>query len=319
MHRRAFPEKGSDPFSIGKRDLTPFRLLLLLPIGLLLAGADVYRSVDEHGNVQFTDHPGANAVRLNARLPIPEPGAMVDLQVDRTPTGADVYASNRIGGPVEIELKLSDANNIDTLPTLPVRQILPAGNGRVLVTRIGIIAPEQPAGYGLALAAIPGDPHSEAHAVNYSLPLNDNSGWQIGQGFHGGFSHHDEQNLYALDLVVPEGTAVLAARAGVVMQTESGFDRAGLSAEKFGDRANLIRIVHDDGSMAVYAHLKENGVLVRVGQRVELGQQIGITGNTGYSSGPHLHFCLQVNRGMRLVSIPFRMVGPNGYLPLPAN
>ena len=59
-----------------------------------------------------------------------------------------------------------------------------------------------------------------------------------------------------------------------------------------------------------------NGVFVQVGERVGFGQQIGLSGNTGYSSGPHLHFCVQVNRGMLLTSIPFRMVGPNGYLPL---
>jgi len=302
----------------------PFRLkflpilLLLLPATALLAGADVYRSVDEHGNVQFTDHPGVNAVRLNAKLPVPEPGAIAALQVERSATGADIYVSNQIGGPIEIELKLSEASNIETLPALPLRQVLPASQRRVLVSRIRIIEPEQPAGYGLSLAAMPGDPGGEARAINYSLPLAERSGWQIGQGFHGGFSHHDEQNLYAVDLVVAEGTPVLAARAGVVMQTESGYDRAGLNADKYADRANLVRIVHDDGSMAIYAHLQENGVYVRVGQRVELGQQIGLTGNTGFSSGPHLHFCIQVNRGMRLVSVPFRMVGPNGYLPLPA-
>jgi murein DD-endopeptidase MepM/ murein hydrolase activator NlpD len=57
-------------------------------------------------------------------------------------------------------------------------------------------------------------------------------------------------------------------------------------------------------------------VYVRVGERVGVGQQIGASGNTGYSSGPHLHFAVQVNRGMRLASIPFRMVGPDGFLGL---
>ncbi|MBC7989060.1 MAG: M23 family metallopeptidase, partial [Luteimonas sp.] len=107
------------------------------------------------------------------------------------------------------------------------------------------------------------------------------------------------------------------ARGGIVMQTESGFGSAGLNKKRFSARANVIRILHDDGSMGVYAHLKANGVYVQVGDRVGIGQQIALSGNTGYSSGPHLHFCLQVNRGMRLVSIPFRMVGDRGYLPLP--
>jgi murein DD-endopeptidase MepM/ murein hydrolase activator NlpD len=100
------------------------------------------------------------------------------------------------------------------------------------------------------------------------------------------------------------------------MQVESDFDKAGLDLEKYGGRANYVRILHDDGTMALYAHLREEGVLVRVGQRVRAGQRIGLSGNTGFTSGPHLHFALQVNRGMRLVSVPFRMIGPDGYLSL---
>ena len=66
--------------------------------------------------------------------------------------------------------------------------------------------------------------------------------------------------------------------------------------------------------MAVYAHLQPEGVQVRAGQRVRKGQRIGLSGNTGFTSGPHLHFAVQVNRDMRLVSIPFRMFGPRGIL-----
>ena len=75
-----------------------------------------------------------------------------------------------------------------------------------------------------------------------------------------------------------------------------------------------MRILHDDGTMAMYAHLKPEGVLVRIGQRVHAGQPIGLSGNTGFTTGPHLHFAVQVNRGMRLESVPFRMNGPQGPL-----
>jgi murein DD-endopeptidase MepM/ murein hydrolase activator NlpD len=173
------------------------------------------------------------------------------------------------------------------------------------------------ASYAVDMSALPGDPHAMPADVVYALPMDENSNWQVGQGFHGGFSHTDEQNLYAVDLVVPTGTPVLAARDGVVMQVESAFDRSGLNKQKFAERANVVRILHDDGTMAVYAHLQENAVYVRVGDHVGVGQQIALSGNTGYSSGPHLHFCVQVNTGMRLVSIPFRMVTSRGYLPLP--
>ncbi len=107
---------------------------------------------------------------------------------------------------------------------------------------------------------------------------------------------------------------MLCARDGVVMQVESDFDKAGLNLEKFGGRANFVRILHDDGTMALYAHLQEGGVLVHVGQRVLAGQQIGLSGNTGFTTGPHLHFAVQVNRGMQLESIAFRMRGPAGAL-----
>ncbi len=93
------------------------------------------------------------------------------------------------------------------------------------------------------------------------------------------------------------------------MQVESDFSKAGLTRDRYRGRANFVRILHDDGSMALYAHLKSGGVLVRVGQQVQAAQQIGLSGNTGFTTGPHLHFALQVNRGMRLVSIPFRMRG----------
>lgn len=66
--------------------------------------------------------------------------------------------------------------------------------------------------------------------------------------------------------------------------------------------------------MAVYAHLQANGVLVRSGQRVEAGQRIGVSGNTGYSTAPHLHFVVQANTGMQLRSIPVRIVAPQGEL-----
>jgi murein DD-endopeptidase MepM/ murein hydrolase activator NlpD len=98
------------------------------------------------------------------------------------------------------------------------------------------------------------------------------------------------------------------------MQVESDFDKAGLDLEKYGGRANYVRILHADGTMGLYAHLEEGGVLVQVGQHVRAGQEIGLSGNTGFTTGPHLHFAVQVNRGMRLESIPFRMNGPLGAL-----
>ena len=58
--------------------------------------------------------------------------------------------------------------------------------------------------------------------------------------------------------------------------------------------------------MAVYAHLALETAQVYPGLKVYAGQLIGYSGNTGFSSGPHLHFAVQLNKGMELVSIPFK-------------
>ncbi|MCW0463310.1 hypothetical protein NB705_000383 [Xanthomonas sacchari] len=106
---------------------------------------------------------------------------------------------------------------------------------------------------------------------------------------------------------------MLAARAGVVMEVRDDFRESGTDP-RLGQAANLVRVVHADGSMAIYAHLAPGGVQVRVGQAVQRGDRLGLSGNTGLSSGPHLHFAVQLNRGLRLESVPFRMAGPLGEL-----
>lgn len=221
------------------------------------------------------------------------------------------YAQNRLQGPVQIELSAIAPGGLSSEPALPLRQLLPAG-ARVLLARLRAHSPQ--ARQELRLEGTPGEPHRMARDVVYSLPVEE-SRFALGQGFHGGYSHGDEANRYAVDLIVAEGTPVLAARPGVVMQAASGFTEGGTDRSLAG-RANLVRILHDDGSMALYAHLQEGGVLVRAGDTVSLGQVIGRAGSTGFSSGPHLHFAVQVNGGMRLVSIPFRMIGPDGFLHL---
>ncbi len=290
---------------------------LVLGIAAGPARGDVYKWVDAQGNVHYTDRnsAGAGARKLEVTTAPTDPTTLADLEIVRNGSGSDVYVNNRLGGPLEVNVGLTEATNVMALPELPITQLVPA-RGRVLISRIEPGA-GQVASYAVGMTAMPGDPTASPDSTVYALPFDEDSGWEIGQAFHGGFSHSDEQNRYAVDLIIREGTPILAARDGVVMQVESAFDRAGLNKKKYAERANVVRVLHDDGSMGVYAHLKENGVYVRVGQRVTIGQQIAASGNTGYSSGPHLHFCVQVNRGMRLVSIPFRMVSGAGFLPLP--
>ena len=117
---------------------------------------------------------------------------------------------------------------------------------------------------------------------------------------------------YAVDIAMPVGTTILAAMDGVVMDIEEDFNEGGVDKEKYVEKANHVRILHQDGTMAVYAHLDLASVVVRAGARVKAGQRIARSGNTGFSSGPHLHFVVQQNVGLNLVSIPFQFQAEDG-------
>lgn len=297
-----------------RRGWTCLAAALLLAVSGISGAGNVYRWTDSKGVVHFGDRPpeGARARDISVIPVRAEPGAMARLRVETQGAQYLAYADNALQGPIEVLLTVDSEVALASDPALPARASVPA-RGSVLVARIEAAQPGRGGQFRLGLQAVPGDPSAKPRDIEYGYPLQ-TSELRIGQGYGGSFSHTDPQNRYAIDLAAPIGTTVVAARDGVVMQVESDFDQAGLNREKFGGRANFVRILHGDGTMAVYAHLKSGGALARVGQRVRRGQVIGLSGNTGFSGGPHLHFAVQVNRGMRLESIPFKMFGPQGIL-----
>lgn len=232
--------------------------------------------------------------------------AVARLRIVAVDGGFEAWADNLLPGPVEVRLDTAGGARPQALPALPTRAGIPA-HGSVLLSRLRP-PPAREGRMQLRLNGVPGSSNAKPRDVAYLLPLQ-LAAARIDQGFDGAFSHADDENRYALDFAAPVGTPVLAARAGIVLQVETGYRAHGLDYAHDAARANFIRILHDDGSMALYGHLAPDGAQVVVGQRVELGQRIGTSGNTGYSSAPHLHFVVQVNRGGKLVSIVFRMQG----------
>lgn len=275
--------------------------------------AKIYRWTDRSGITHYGDHvPDAPSSQVHT-IPVEgEPSAIARLRIENDGDRFLAFADNRLSGPIEVQLDFSRSDNVIGNPVLPARATV-AARGSALVAVLSSADPDRGFDFELQMESLPGDPGARPRDVDYLLPLQQQQ-FRIDQGYGGHFSHRDGQNRYAVDFAADIGTPVLAARDGVVMQVESDFDKAGLNLERYGGRANFVRILHDDGTMTLYAHLKSEGALVRVGQRVRAGQQIGLSGNTGFTTGPHLHFAVQVNRGMKLESIPFRMVGPQGPL-----
>ncbi|TDK24442.1 M23 family peptidase [Luteimonas aestuarii] len=282
-------------------------LALLVPASADAQSGRIYRWSDLNGSTRYSDRTEGHATQGGiAEIPIRvEPAAVARLRFEHRDGRHLAWIDNTLGGPIEVMVHAVPGTTPASDPPLPARATVPSGQGVV----VAVLAQAT----GLRVEAIPGSPSAQPRDVEYGYPLG-TAALRITQAWGGRHSHADAGNRHAVDFAAPLGTTVLAARDGVVMQTEGSFDDAAPDDPDALERANFIRVLHHDGTMALYAHLQPGGVHVRVGQRVRRGQAIGLSGNTGRSTAPHLHFVVQANRGMRLESVPFRMFGPRGIL-----
>ncbi|WP_331773826.1 M23 family metallopeptidase [Sulfurospirillum sp. 1612] len=153
-------------------------------------------------------------------------------------------------------------------------------------------------------------------AYHYRLPYRAGSRQMVTQGFNGTFTHFGASQ-YAVDFNLKEGTGVYAARAGRVIEVKSDSNKGGPNRSFLKD-ANHIVIEHHDGTFALYAHLKQHGVVVRLGEQVRAGELIGYSGKTGYARGPHLHFVVyRIVNGNKIESLPIQFVTLHGILKKP--
>lgn len=151
---------------------------------------------------------------------------------------------------------------------------------------------------------LPSTKHVEDY--EYALPYPKGKKYRIVQGFNGKFTHNSKKSRYAIDFNLNIGDTICAAREGIVVRTRDRFKEHG--GKSLIDKANLITILHDDGTLAQYVHLDYQGVLVEPGEQVKKGQPIGISGYTGFARGAHLHFVVREAQD-RSVPIYFESMG----------
>ena len=288
------------------------RILLLIGLPLLASPAlalTIYKYTDANGVVTYSDQaaPGAQVFVFRDRM-VEKLDTQVKLETRKHDAGETLLVRNDLFAPVDIELKLENVENAVGAPTKPIRWVLPPRSQ----IRLATLAPRdasKPLKYTPKLRHALGDPRLIPKPYKYPLPWRGGP-FRLTQGANGQYSHFTPKGRYAVDIAMPEGTPIVAARGGMVVKIEN--EQSGRGNNPAG---NFVRILHDDGTMGVYLHLMKGSVAVREGQRIETGTRIARSGNTGNSTGPHLHFVVQRNVGLAIESIPFDFSQPVNSLP----
>lgn len=294
---------------------TRLALICLALLSTPATAVTVYKYIDDKGVVTYSDQAqaGAQVLVFNQRKvaraePIKQLEQGVKLEKRPHPAGEALLLHNNLYAPVEIELRLDNQVNIRDAVQQPIRKLI-APRSSITVLTLAAQDPAQKVQYTPQLRYVLGDPSMLPTRSEYPLPWRGGP-FRLTQGANGKYSHFTAKSRYALDIAMPEGTPIVAARAGVVVKMDN--QQVGRGSHPAG---NFVRVLHDDGTMGVYLHLQQGSVAVVVGERVEQGALLARSGNTGNSTGPHLHFVVQRNIGWAVESIPFDFTQPVDALP----
>lgn len=211
---------------------------------------------------------------------------------------------------VTLEMTLTNLAVSDTLPyTLTLR-----GKERKKVLELSVIDKSKPGRFESRYYYKIGNMYAEHDTTYiYQLPYKVGSSHKVVQSYFGRVSH-DESSHYAVDFGMKEGTPVCAAREGVVVGVHESSEEGGPN-EKYEKLTNYVLIRHSDLTIGGYYHLKNDGVLVRIGEKVERGRVIGYSGKTGFTFGPHLHFeVFKAIDGKRNQSFPIKFRTQQGII-----
>jgi len=259
------------------------------------------------------------AVCLSFLHPFPTPLAaqslasdFIKIEVKRKKREFEVYLKNLMPFDVTVTLDMSLRHLVAT-DSLPFTDTFKGKEKRKI---LNLLMPRgnESGSYQSRYNYTIGNRYAE-HDTNYvyQLPYQIGHAYPVVQSYRGVVSH-DENSIYAIDFGMAVGTEVCAAREGVVVGLYQKSDRGGPN-ESFNKSANYVLIRHADLTFGGYYHLQKDGVLVRLGQKVERGDIIAHSGQTGYVFGPHLHFeVFKAVDGKRTQSFPIKFETQSGII-----
>lgn len=293
----------------------------LVSICGLAAAQALYKYRGENGEWIYSDRPPDDGQIIAEVRSLTPSSSQSGVDVSYELVGRDVRltARNEFHAPVELALRIESIDGLEyPHPDDPLRWVLPSQSDTMLVSLSileGAVAPSLEYRYEYLV----GNPDARHQPQQpYRVPVAIASDHPVSQAYPDVVTHTTLDSRYAVDIAMPVGTDIFAARSGVVFDVAASNFKGGTDAARDMSLANIIRILHDDGTYAIYAHLNWNSIRVRVGDHVERGEYIADSGNTGFSSGPHLHFVVVRNTGMATHAVPVQFSGVNSSAVAPA-
>jgi murein DD-endopeptidase MepM/ murein hydrolase activator NlpD len=230
------------------------------------------------------------------------------VQISVQPSGKDYRLVGRNDGvaPMNVRVDLVGSRNLRSDAGMMLQAVLRPGTETILA-HLEPAYRREPMQVQWQVGIQLGDPaavHDEG--AHYLLPFPAGRRLQVAQAADGPLTTHNSENMrYAIDIAMSVGTPIRAARSGRMLDSRGWFGE-GRPDGDYLDRVNFVRILHPDGTWAVYAHLSDINPDLSPGDWVEAGTRIGLSGNSGFSSGPHLHFAVLKNAGSTERALPFQ-------------